>query len=415
MSEKTIAKRAILSRDNIYQKMIDEIEDYAIFLLDLNGNVQTWNSGAEKTKGYTAEEMIGKNFSQLFTKTDRDAFLPERLIDEAKRVGKVSTEGLRVKKDGGLIWVSSAITALHDDQTNEVIGFTKVVRDITERKKAEDELEFLSSIVRNIHDTIICADTNNKITDWNKPAEEFLGWKKEEAIGKTVLELLKLKYPNDDREDVLRAFYSKGFWQGETIYYTKSGEPLHMLVTASSIRNSDGVITGSIMLSRDITDRRKVEEALALLNSKLERRIKERTEEIFKKQKLFQSLIENDYTLTALLDKNLQTIYRSPSASIITGWEDTDRERLSNTLVPHPDEKQIHVNMVKEMRANPGKLVHVTARTKHKDGHYIWLEGTGINRLDDPYINAFVVNMRDVTEQKNLKMRSKQPKRNTVY
>lgn len=400
MNEKAIAKTSIVSDDNIYQKMIEEIEDYAIILLDLNGTVKSWNKGAEKIKGYTAEEIIGKNYSQFYTQADRDALLPQRSLEEAKIKGKVVTEGWRIKKDGTLFWISSVLTALHDHQTNKIIGFSKVVRDVTERKKIEEEREFLSSIVRNIYDPIICADTSNRITDWNKPAEDLLGWKKEEVLGKMVIDVLKLEYPNDKREDVIKAYYSKGYWQGETIYYTKSGEPLNMLVTASYIKSVDGLVSGTVVLARNITQRIKAEQALAKLNIKLEERIKERTEEIFNKQKLFQSLIENEFTITALLDENLQTIYRSPSAEAITGWTNQEREKLKDKSIFHPDEVAIQDKMVKDMIANPGKPIYVSFRSMHKDGHYIWLEGTGTNRLYDPFINAFVINLHDITERK---------------
>ncbi|GAB3422611.1 PAS domain S-box protein [Niabella aquatica] len=115
-----------------YNKMVEEIEDYAILLLDECGNIENWNKGAEKIKGYKAEEIVGKNFREFYTIDDRAAQLPERLLDQARSCNVVRDEGWRVKKDGLLFWARVVITAIHDS-ANQVIGFTKVTRDLTEQ------------------------------------------------------------------------------------------------------------------------------------------------------------------------------------------------------------------------------------------------------------------------------------------
>jgi PAS domain S-box-containing protein len=122
-----------------YHKMVEEVEDYAILMLDRKGIIRNWNKGAEKIKGYREEEIVGKHFSIFYTKEDREAGLPERLVDEATRNGKAVHEGWRVRKDGTTFWGSIVITALHD-QEGRVMGFSKVTRDLTARKLAEDKL-----------------------------------------------------------------------------------------------------------------------------------------------------------------------------------------------------------------------------------------------------------------------------------
>jgi PAS domain S-box-containing protein len=120
-----------------YQRMIAEIEDYAILMMDTDGNILNWNRGAEKIKGYTAEEIIGKNFRLFYPDQDRKDLLPDRLIQEAARNNRAQHEGWRVRKDGTKFWGSVVITALHDDDGN-IVGFSKVTRDLTERKAAEE-------------------------------------------------------------------------------------------------------------------------------------------------------------------------------------------------------------------------------------------------------------------------------------
>jgi PAS domain S-box-containing protein len=400
MDEKIIAEKNLLSYENIYQKMIAEIEDYAIILLDVNGNVKSWNKGAEKIKGYTAEEVLGKQYRMFFTQSDREQQLPEKLLMEAKDKGKVVTEGWRLKKDGNCIWISSVLTALHDQKTNEIIGFTKVVRDYTEKKKTEERSEFLSSIVRNIYDPIISTDINFVITDWNKPAEELLGWKKEEVIGKTANDILKIGYPEKNYAQILKSYKEKGYWQGEAIYQTKAGKKLNMLVTVSNLKNIDGLIIGTVAVARDITQRKRTEQALEQLNNELEELVIERTEEIAVREKRFQSLIENDYTITSLIDENSKTIYRSPSAESILGWTEEERSKMSIEEIMHPDEYEQQRATMKELMANPGKAIHTVFRTKHKKGHYVWVESVAVNRLNDPNVKAIVINMHDITERK---------------
>ena len=122
-----------------YHKMIEGVEDYAIILLDLEGYIQNWNKGAEHIKGYKENEIIGKNFKIFYTPEDQQRRLPEQLIDLALKKGRAMNEGWRVRKDGSTFWSSVIITTLHGDD-NTVIGFTKVTRDLTERRVAEDQM-----------------------------------------------------------------------------------------------------------------------------------------------------------------------------------------------------------------------------------------------------------------------------------
>ncbi|HEY0743809.1 MAG TPA: ATP-binding protein [Chryseosolibacter sp.] len=126
-------------QDQTYQRMIIEIEDYAILMIDRAGTVMNWNRGAEKIKGYKAEEIIGKNFRLFYTEKDRQAGIPDQLIAQAEKNNRAQHEGWRVRKDGTKFWGSVVITALHDDN-GQVIGFSKVTRDLTERMQAEEAL-----------------------------------------------------------------------------------------------------------------------------------------------------------------------------------------------------------------------------------------------------------------------------------
>jgi PAS domain S-box-containing protein len=122
-------KKATLEK--LHQRMITEIQDYAIILLDIDGTILTWNAGAEKIKGYTEHEIIGQNFRIFYMPQDRQAGLPEQLIAQAIKEGRATHIGRRVKKGGTIFWGSILITALHDDNGN-VIGFTKLTREVSD-------------------------------------------------------------------------------------------------------------------------------------------------------------------------------------------------------------------------------------------------------------------------------------------
>jgi PAS domain S-box-containing protein len=111
------------------RKMVEQVQDYAIILLDINGKILSWNKGVERIKGYKEEEIIGQNFSIFYLPLDRQHKLPENLIALAKKEGSAKHIGRRVKKDGTIYWGSIVITALHDEQNN-VIGFTKLTREL---------------------------------------------------------------------------------------------------------------------------------------------------------------------------------------------------------------------------------------------------------------------------------------------
>ncbi|HVU54672.1 MAG TPA: PAS domain S-box protein [Puia sp.] len=132
-------ERHSYNNESLYHKMVEEVQDYAILMLDRNGIIVNWNKGAEKIKGYKDEEIIGTHFRIFYTQEDRDSRLPETLMEKAALEGKAVHEGWRVRKNGTAFWGSIVITAMHDEENN-VIGFTKVTRDLTEKRAAENRI-----------------------------------------------------------------------------------------------------------------------------------------------------------------------------------------------------------------------------------------------------------------------------------
>jgi len=123
--------------DELFRLLVDSVQDYAIFMLDPSGNIESWNLGASRIKGYTADEIIGKHFSVFYQPSDVAAGVCDRELERAAADGRVDAEGWRVRKDGSLFWASVVLTALYNDD-GSVRGFAKVTRDTTESKAAED-------------------------------------------------------------------------------------------------------------------------------------------------------------------------------------------------------------------------------------------------------------------------------------
>ena len=134
---------ALAKSEERYHLMVEEVQDYAILYLDRNGIIENWNKGAEKIKGYKADEIIGKSFSLFYTEQDKENNLPESMLNTALTSGKALQEGWRVRKDGTYFWASIVITAVHNDK-NEVIGFSKVTHDLTEKKEADNKIRINS-------------------------------------------------------------------------------------------------------------------------------------------------------------------------------------------------------------------------------------------------------------------------------
>ena len=140
VTERKQAEQALRDSERSHRLLLSGVSDYAIYMLDSNGNVRSWSPGAEKIKGYSADEIIGRHVRQFYSEEDRQAGLPESVLDIAAREGRFEGQGRRVRKDGSVFYASSVIDAIHDDAGN-LVGFAKVTRDITEQHQAQVALE----------------------------------------------------------------------------------------------------------------------------------------------------------------------------------------------------------------------------------------------------------------------------------
>jgi PAS domain S-box-containing protein len=180
-----------------FRLLVEGVKDYAIFMLDTDGYVTTWNEGAQRIKGYEAEEIIGEHFSIFYTDEDVEREHPEEELRIAAAEGRYEEEGIRVRKDGSHFWANVLITALRDEE-GDLRGFAKVTRDITVRKEAEEHerrllreqaaREWATDILESISDAFYAVDGEWRFTYVNNQAEELWGRSREELLGKNIWE-----------------------------------------------------------------------------------------------------------------------------------------------------------------------------------------------------------------------------------
>ena len=268
------------AEDARFRLLVDSITDYAIYMLDTQGVVATWNPGAERIKGYRADEIVGRHFSTFYTEEDRAAGLPARALAHAAREGSFEAEGWRLRKDGSRLWTSVVIDAIHGEH-GAVIGYAKVTRDLTERKKAQmalaDSEEQFRRLVLNVTDyAIYMLDATGVVSSWNLGAERIKGYSADEIIGQHFSRF----YPEADRArgmpDVgLDTARREGHFQAEGWRVRKDGSQFWASVVIDAIHDEAGAVIGFAKITRDVTERMEQQ-----------KRLDQAREELFQAQKL---------------------------------------------------------------------------------------------------------------------------------
>ncbi|VFU10674.1 hybrid sensor histidine kinase/response regulator [Methylocella tundrae] len=266
--------------DGRYRLLVNAVTDYAIFMLDPEGVVTSWNPGAQRFKGYEASEILGENFSRFYVEEDRRAGLPRRALDTAAREGKFETEGWRVRKDGARFWAHVVIDPIRGP-SGELLGFTKITRDLTERKFAEETLkrseEQFRILVQSVTDySIFMLDSEGHVSSWNLGAERIKGYLREEVIGE---HFSKFYTPEDlEKGEPQRAIETaarEGRFEKEGWRVRKDGTRFWANVVIDAIRDENGAVIGFAKITRDITERREAQRA-----------IEEAREALFQSQKM---------------------------------------------------------------------------------------------------------------------------------
>ena len=250
-----------------YRLLVDAVTDYAIYMLDPNGFVSSWNRGAQRLKGYTRQEILGQHFSRFYTDQDRATGLPARALRTAREEGRFEQEGWRLRKDGSLMWAHVVIDPILDDE-GVLLGYAKITRDVSERKATEDALrqseERFRLLVQGVHDyAIYMLDPEGRVANWNTGAQRFKGYKEEEIVGQHFSRF----YTEEDRASrlpwrALETAAREGRFEHEGWRLRKDGTRFWAHVIIDAIRDKDGNLIGFGKVTRDVTERRAAQEAL---------------------------------------------------------------------------------------------------------------------------------------------------------
>ncbi|MDF2437147.1 MAG: sensor signal transduction histidine kinase [Bacteroidota bacterium] len=252
-----------------FRMLVESVKDYAIFRVDKDGYIAGWNKGAEHIKGYTAEEVLGKHISIFYNAEELERGEPEYNLSMARKLGRFETEGWRVRKDGTEFWADVVLTTMYDSNKN-VIGFVKVTRDITERKKNEERLKQseaqLQSIIKHAPDAVIVMDSESRIIEWNPKAEMIFGWSAEEIVGQPLHEFIIPEKHRKEHPKGLTHFLEAGESPAlnktiEIEALNKSGKEFSVSLSISSPITVNGQYI-FIGFMKDITERKMAEAML---------------------------------------------------------------------------------------------------------------------------------------------------------
>jgi PAS domain S-box-containing protein len=255
------------SVEDRYRILVEGITDYAIYMLDPAGLVTSWNRGAERFKGYNEGEIIGEHFSRFYTEEDKAINVPQTALRTAREQGRFEQEGWRVRKDGSRFWAHVIIDSIRDPNGN-LLGYAKITRDLSERRRAEEELrqsqDQLRLLVQSVTDyALYMLDLDGRVSSWNAGAERIKGYTRDEILGHHFSRF----YTEEEREagvptKGLQQAATEGRWETEGWRLRKDGSRFWAHVVIDAIRNDAGELIGFAKITRDITERKNAEQEL---------------------------------------------------------------------------------------------------------------------------------------------------------
>ncbi|MBD9611329.1 PAS domain S-box protein [Pseudomonas sp. PDM02] len=259
--------KASTIEDGRFRLLIDAVIDYAIYMIDPDGIITSWNAGARRFKGYEEAEILGQHFSRFYTEEDRLKGMPQRALDTAIREGRFEGEGWRVRKDGTHFWCHVVIDPILDS-TGKLLGFAKITRDLTDRKMAEEVLKQSEQqfrlLVQSVTDyAIYMLDADGRLTNWNPGAQRIKGYLPEEVIGQHF----SMFYTPEDRaagepKRTLDIAIREGRFENKGWRVRKDGTRFLAHVVVDPIWGDTGTLLGFAKITRDITEATRAQQAL---------------------------------------------------------------------------------------------------------------------------------------------------------
>jgi diguanylate cyclase (GGDEF)-like protein/PAS domain S-box-containing protein len=261
LAQRLHAEKALVESEEGNRLLIDGVKDYAIVLLDRAGRITSWNIGAERIYGYSAEEAIGMHASQLCPNEEVELGRPDQVLKQAEATGRHEDECWHVNKNGSKFWAHVIITALHDENGN-IRGFSKVTRDISDRRRSEESMKKLSMSVEQATDLIVLTDPEGNIEYINKAVEDITGYVRGELIGKNKDLWRAGEYDAKFYKDMKETLLLGKPFQAIFTNRKKDGELFYVFEVVTPLKDPHGAITHFVSTGRDITQQRSMEERL---------------------------------------------------------------------------------------------------------------------------------------------------------
>jgi PAS domain S-box-containing protein len=290
LTDRKQAEEKLRLSEERFRLLVEGVRDYAVFMLDPEGRVATWNPGARRMKGYTADEIIGQHFSRFYPKEAVERGWPQEELRRAAAEGRFEDEGWRVRKDGSRFWANVVISAVRDE-TGVLRGFAKVTRDLTQQREAEEnarrlaveeaarkaaeasaaamerQREQLRVTLASIGDGVIVTDVNGAVTFMNPVATGLTGWAEAEAAGQPLEHVFRIVHDQTrqpSESPVRKALRERAVvgLENHTALLTRDGREVPVEDSAAPILTSDGAVTGVVLVFRDMTERKRSEQAV---------------------------------------------------------------------------------------------------------------------------------------------------------
>lgn len=337
ISERKEAEDALRCSEERFRLVIEGVKDYGLFMLDPDGHVVSWNEGAKRIKGYEHDEIVGKHFSVFCPEEDVMAGKPELQLKTAATEGRFEEEGWRVRKDGSRFWANVVITPTYDG-VGRLRGFSEVCRDITETHRVQQQLraseERFRLLVEGVKDYGLCMlDAGGHIVSWNEGARRMEGFEEEEVLGRHF----SLFYPEEDvtagkPEMELEVASAEGKYEEEGWRVRKDGSRFWAHVVITATYDDDGNLRGFSKVTRDITERRKLEERLT--------------------HQALHDPLTGLPNRTLFLDRVAQAVARSKrrTSNAAVMFLDLDRFKLINDSLSHSAGDQLLISLANRLR-----------------------------------------------------------------